>query len=158
MSNISPYKKGKKVGRDFMDTHSIGRTYNDEETIITQGEPGDCMYVIQSGRAVVVQQNKEGKEVRLADLEEGDFFGEMALFTRDVRSTTVRAVGEVQVITVDKKTLLRRIQADPTLAFRIVEKMSDRIRDLSLQYVRIKAADRRDWDTRPDEWTGKKQP
>jgi hypothetical protein len=155
MSNILPRKKGKKIGEVFMDRHSIGRTYKDGETIITRGEPGDCMYVIQSGRVAVIQSN-EGKEVRLAELGEGDVFGEMALFLREVRTTTVRAVGEVQVITVDKKTLLQRIQADPTLALNILENMSNHIRNLNQQHVQIMSNDRRDWGTRPDTWNDKK--
>ena len=99
------------------------------------------MYVIQSGQVEIVQI-EVGKEVHLAELGEGDFFGEMALFEREVRSTSVRAKGEVRVLTVDKKTLLGRIQEDPSLAFRILQKMSSRIRQLDTQLSRMKAADR----------------
>ena len=78
----------------------------------------------------VVQGSGENR-IRLAVLGEGEFFGEMAVFDRDVRSATVRALGKVQVMTVDKATFLRRISEDPTLAFRIIKKMSGRIRDLN---------------------------
>ena len=54
----------------------------------------------------------------------------MAIFDQDVRSATVRALGDVRVLTVDKKNLMRRIHEDPTLAFRLVETMSLRIREL----------------------------
>ncbi len=74
-------------------------------------------------------------------LGEGDFFGEMALFEREARSATVRALGEVRVLTVDKRTLLRRINEDPSLAFRIVQKMSGRIRELNTEVVRLKAGE-----------------
>ena len=96
------------------------------------------MYVIQAGQAEVLQE-KDGKEVRLAVLGEEDVFGEMALFEREVRSATVRALGDVRVLTVDKKTFLRRIQEDPSLAFRILQKMSHRIRQSNTELVRIKA-------------------
>jgi CRP-like cAMP-binding protein len=48
----------------------------------------------------------------------------MAIFDRDVRSATARGIGEVRVLNVDKKNLMRRVHEDPSLAFRLVETMS----------------------------------
>lgn len=121
-----------------MEAGALGKVYRDGEVVVRQGESGDCMYVIQAGQAEVLQE-KDGKEVRLAVLGEEDVFGEMALFEREVRSATVRALGDVRVLTVDKKTFLRRIQEDPSLAFRILQKMSHRIRQSNTELVRIKA-------------------
>jgi CRP/FNR family transcriptional regulator, cyclic AMP receptor protein len=120
-----------------METGVLGKLYQDGETIVRQGEPGDCMYVVQSGQVEVFQE-KENAEVRLAVLNEGDFFGEMAIFEREVRSATVRAIGDVRVLTVEKKNFLRRIQEDPSLAYHIVQTMSHRIRELNDELVRIK--------------------
>jgi CRP-like cAMP-binding protein len=124
-----------------MDTGALGRTYQDGEVIVRQGEVGDCMFVIQEGKVEVVAEMGDC-EVRLAVREEGDFFGEMAIFERDVRSATVRALGEVRVLTVDKKNFLRRIHEDPSLAFRLVETMSGRIRDLSEEVAQYKEPSR----------------
>jgi CRP-like cAMP-binding protein len=87
---------------------------------------------------VEVLQDLGGKEVRLAILDKGDFFGEMAIFEKEKRSATVRAHGEVRVLTIDKKILLRRISEDPSLALRILEKMSHRIRELDNEIVRLR--------------------
>jgi len=122
-----------------MDTGALGKTYQDGEIIVRQGDVGECMFVIQEGRVEVVAEKEEG-EVHLAVREEGDFFGEMAIFERDVRSATVRALGEVRVLTVDKKNFLRRIHEDPSLAFRLVETMSNRIRALSEEVAQYKEA------------------
>jgi flavin-dependent dehydrogenase len=110
-------------------TDTLGKLYQDGEIIINQGEMGDCMYVIQSGSVEVIHVDGD-RETILAKLYEGDFFGEMALFDKEVRSSTVRAFGEVRVITIDKKTVLTRIQEDPSMAFRMLERMSRRIRSL----------------------------
>ena len=88
------------------------------------------MYVIQSGEVEIIK-NKDGNEIRIAVRKSGDFFGEMALFSREVRSATVKALGEARILTVDKKNLLKSIQKDPSMAFRIIETLSKRIRDLS---------------------------
>jgi CRP-like cAMP-binding protein len=119
-----------------MKPSALGKTYGDGEPIARQGEIGECMYVIQQGQVEVVRE-QDGNEVRLATLGEGDFFGEMALFDRERRSATVRALGEARVLTVDKRTFLRRIHEDPSLAFRIVKGMSQRIRTLDAQVARL---------------------
>jgi CRP-like cAMP-binding protein len=116
-------------------SNELGKEYGVGDVIVRQGEMGDCMYEILDGRVEVIHES-EGKEVRLAELGRGDFFGEMALFDHEVRSATVRALDSVRALTIDKRTLLRRITEDPSLAFRILEKMSHRIRDLNKKMAR----------------------
>jgi len=121
-----------------METTGVGKVYQDGEVIIRQGDVGNCMYVIQAGKAEVVEE-VNGKTVPLNVLGENDFFGEMAIFEDQVRSATVRALGAVRVLTVDKKTLLRRIQQDPALAFRILEHLCHRLRKLDSELARAQA-------------------
>jgi len=137
---IRPLSTSRRQKENAIERRALGKVYRDRESIVHQGEVGDCMYVIQAGQVEVLQE-KNDKEVRLAVLGEGDFFGEMALFECEARSATVRALGEVRVLTVDKRTLLRRINEDPSLAFRIVQKMSQRIRELNTEVVRLKNPD-----------------
>lgn len=113
-----------------METGTLGKFYHNGEAIIRQGEPGDCMFVVQKGQVEVNQRTGE-KVIRLAVLGEGDFFGEMALFERQVRSATVCALGDACVLTLDKKTFLRRVHEDPSLALNIVEKLCRRTRQLN---------------------------
>ena len=120
-----------------MGTGALGKVYRDGENIIRQGDVGDCMFVIQEGKVAVIVE-KDGQEVQLAVRSEGDFVGEMAIFERDVRSATIRALGDVRMLTIDKKNFLRRISQDPSMAFRIVETMSRRIRDLSEENAKLK--------------------
>ena len=112
-----------------METSSLGKVYQAGEVLVRQGEVGDCMYVIQSGKVELIKDS-EGHEIFLGELGEGDFFGEMDLFGKEPRAATARAVSEVRVLTVDKKLLLRRIQEDPSLAFRIIQKLSNRVREV----------------------------
>ena len=120
-----------------MDTGALGKVFEDGEIIIQQGEVGNCMYVIQDGK-VEVLIGKDDQEVQIAVRGEGEFIGEMAIFERDVRSATVRALGPVRMLTIDKKNFLRRISQDPSLAFRVVESMSRRIRELSEENAQLK--------------------
>jgi CRP-like cAMP-binding protein len=120
-----------------MATGALGKEYHDGEMIIRRGEVGNCMYVVQEGEVEVFVE-RDGKEVRLAVRGEGELIGEMAVFEREVRSANVRALGRARLLTLDKKNFMKRIGEDPTLAFRIVETMSKRLRELGDELARIK--------------------
>jgi CRP/FNR family cyclic AMP-dependent transcriptional regulator len=107
----------------------LGRTYGPGEPIVVEGDEGDCMYVVQSG-TVEATKRMHGQDVQLEVMGPGGFFGEMALFQGECRAATVRAVDEARVLTIDKRTLLRRIQEDPLLAYHILVKLADRVRHL----------------------------
>ncbi len=113
---------------------ALGHLYLDGEVIIKQGTVGDCLYVIQQGEVEVVSE-RNNNEVIVAVLGEKEFFGEMALFEKDVRSCSVRAKGETKVLTLDKKGLYKTIQNDPSLAFRLLEKMSNRLREMDNKII-----------------------
>ncbi len=117
---------------------TLGKVYSDGETVIQQGRTGENFYVIQQGRVEVVQTTEHGEQ-HLIYLDTGESFGEMAIFEKEVRSATIRAVGDVRVLKVDRKTLLRRIQEDPLLALGLLKKMSARIRELSVQLAAAEA-------------------
>jgi CRP-like cAMP-binding protein len=116
----------------------LGKTYGDGEVITRQGDTGDCMFVIQHGKVQVLVE-KDGFETPLRVASEGEFMGEMAIFDREERSATLRALGEARLLTIDKKNFLKRVHKDPSLAFRLVQTMSQRVRDLSDEVARLKA-------------------
>ena len=114
----------------------LGRACHDREPIVLQGEPADCMYIVQAGQVEVLVQKPEG-DFRLSVLEPGDVFGEMALFSKAPRSATVRALGEARVLRINKDGFLKRVHEDPSLAFRLLQKMAERIRELNAQVIRL---------------------
>jgi CRP-like cAMP-binding protein len=71
------------------------RYKNDGEIIIRQGDIGDCMYVIQEGQVEVIVEQGD-REVQLAVRGKGELFREMAIFEKERRLATVRAVGTVR--------------------------------------------------------------
>jgi CRP-like cAMP-binding protein len=116
---------------------ALGRTYRDGEIVVSQGDVGDCLYVVQEGEfEVVVERDGRSTVVRIARKDE--LIGEMAIFEREVRSATVRARGTARALTLDKKNFLRRINEDPSLAFRIIETMARRVRELSNKVVELR--------------------
>jgi len=118
-------------------TDVLGKMYDPGEIIVHQGEVGTCMYVIQDGDVDVLKE-ENGIETVVNTMRKGDIFGEMAIIERTVRSSTVRASTPARVLTVDKKTFLRRVQEDPTLALSVLKIMSQRIRRLDVQVTSLK--------------------
>ena len=131
-----------------MKDSSLGKFYKDGEVVARQGELGDVMLVIQEGQLAVFKEHEGRLPVRVAVLNQGDIFGEMAIFEQEIRSATVQAMGEAQVLTVDKKTFLRHVQEDPTLAFNLVRVMSQRIRNLIEETGERRTHERRMINTR----------
>jgi CRP-like cAMP-binding protein len=113
----------------------LGKEYKEGEVIFHQGDVGNTMFVIQDGEVEAVAESN-GEEYRLRSMGPNEFFGEMALFEKAVRTATVRAIRPTRVLTIDKKNFLGGIHEDPSLAFRIVETMSHRIRDLTDRLAR----------------------
>ena len=131
-----------------MKSGDIGKLYYTGDIIVSEGEQGDCMYVIQEGSVEVIQ-NISNKTMHLAYLGKGDFFGEIGMFLDGVRSATVRAMGKVRILTIDKKNFLRRIHEDPSFAYNVIKNLSERINRMYIGQLQFKANDRRNWDTRP---------
>jgi CRP/FNR family transcriptional regulator len=119
-----------------MQARGLGKVYQDGEIIIRQGDGDDNMFVIQEGQVEVVVE-QDGQEVRLAVQGAGQPIGEMAVFEDQVRSATVRALGQARLLTVDKKSLVRRIHEDPSLAYHMMQTMSQRIRALDAKVAHL---------------------
>jgi flavin-dependent dehydrogenase len=128
-----------RIQEDIMDGQSLGRNYHTGDVIVHEGEIGDCMYVILSGQAEVMR-TIDGEDVRLAVIGKGDIVGEMAIFQKELRSATVRALTDMRVMTVDRKIFLKRVHEDPSFVFAILQKMSQRIRNLDAELAQMKSA------------------
>jgi len=89
------------------------------ELVIRQDEPGDSMYVIQSGE-VVVRLGVDGVEREVATLGPGKFFGEMSLMTGEPRRATCAAKSDTTCYVVDKAAFHRVLELKP----RIIEEIS----------------------------------
>lgn len=114
--------------------NTLGQFFRAGETIIKQGTTGDCLYIIQKGTVEIIEET-DTEEIKVAELKKKDFFGEMSLFEKDVRSCTVKALSDVKVLTLDKRNFYKTIQNDPSLAFRLLEKMSNRLRRMNERII-----------------------
>ena len=85
------------------------------ERIVVEGEGGDALYIIRHGSAAVTTRAGDGREQEIAQLKSGDFFGEMSLVSGEMRSATVRALEDVEVISIFKDSLAGLVAVRPGL-------------------------------------------
>jgi CRP-like cAMP-binding protein len=83
----------------------FGVIYEKGEVVFQPGDFGDTMYIIQSG-AVEISQIHGKREIVLALLEKGEFFGEMALLDDHPRSATVTAICQTRLLPLTRSSLL----------------------------------------------------
>ena len=114
---------------------TMPRTYGDGEAIVTQGAAGSSMFVVQSGRVVVIVE-PERREV--ATIERGGYFGEMSLLTGDPRSATVLAHGDTLVLEIDAGVFRTLGAATPQAVEQIA--VAAATRRVELDHMRAAAA------------------
>ncbi len=114
----------------LMESTVLGRWFKDGEIICRQGELGDCLYVVEKGKVELMHRDGN-KEFCVRVVEEGNAWDEEGLLERDHRrGATARAVGEVCVLTIERRLFLDRLQEDPSFVLKIMRKMSRRIQEL----------------------------
>ena len=98
--------------------------------LFVAGGAEDEAVVAGDGGRFEVLRREGNREYQLRELGPGEFFGEMAIFEGETRSSTVHAIGETWVYSLERDSLLRRIHEDPSLGFGMIQQMAYRIREL----------------------------
>lgn len=106
------------------------REYDPGEVLFHQGNPGVGMFIIQAGRIDIVY---EPTDDTLATLEDGDFFGELALLNETPRSATAVARTEAVLYGLFRPDLLGLVERDPTLGVQLLLRMSQVISERLIQ-------------------------
>lgn len=95
--------------------------------VFRQGETGAEMFIIQEGK-VEILVSKGAEELPLAVLEEGDFFGEMAVLEDLPRTASARAATPCRLLRIDRQTFDQLIRHNPEIAVRMLRKLCHRLR------------------------------
>ncbi|HXI74476.1 MAG TPA: mechanosensitive ion channel family protein [Pyrinomonadaceae bacterium] len=109
---------------------TAGHVFAPGETLIRAGDEGSSMFVVHNGR-VAVQISDPGGPRTVAELTEGNFFGEMALFTGEPRTANVVAIEETEVLEIGHAAMKHLFQTNPSLAESISWTIAERQADLA---------------------------
>ncbi len=95
-------------------------------TLFEEGDLGDKLYVLQSGKVRITKTVQDKTKV-LAILGPGDFFGEMAILNQKPRTATATVVEEAQLLVLDGKTLQQMVVSNAEIAVRLIKKLARRL-------------------------------
>jgi CRP/FNR family cyclic AMP-dependent transcriptional regulator len=98
-------------------------------TIISAGDSTDSLYVIISGRLKVMMSDDEGREVILAILNPGEFFGEMGLLDDHPRSATVVSLEPCELLSLSKRDFKKCLEDNFELAMTVMRGLVRRLRE-----------------------------
>ncbi len=138
---------------DYFLSQCHRRRYPAKSTIIYAGDKSDSLFYIVKGSVTVIIEDDDGREMIMAYLNAGDFFGEMGLFDNmDSRSAWVKAKTECEVAEISYTKFREIAQQDPRVLYFIGEQMASRLRQADQDHAPGNRADRRLFPG--DGWSG----
>ena len=104
------------------------KTVPQNTRLFRQGDKGDAMYLIESGRVRISIRDEEDQEVILAELAQGDFFGEMAIIDGRQRSADAKVIEDAQFAILSREAFLSFVRNNPDVALEMLSALTDRLR------------------------------
>jgi CRP/FNR family transcriptional regulator len=107
---------------------AVPRSWLAGESVFREGDVGDTCYVIRSGAVRITRRHSDGRQITLAELREGDIFGELAMFGGETRSATVEAIEDTEGVAILAGDMRRTMLAHPEIAVAMLAGLANRIR------------------------------
>lgn len=107
---------------------AIRRSFRDGAIIFSQGDPGDALYGVISGRIRISASGQDGREIFLNIMEPGDTFGEIALLDGAQRTAAATASAPSELFVIKREPFIQLLQRDPKLTFQLLQLLCQRIR------------------------------
>jgi len=96
--------------------------------LFKQGDQGDAMYLIESGKVRISIRDEDDHELTLAELAQGDFFGEMSIIDGRQRSADARVIEDAQFAVLSREAFLSFVRTSPDVALEMLSALTDRLR------------------------------
>jgi uncharacterized membrane protein len=96
--------------------------------LFNQGDKGNAMYLIESGRVRISIRDEDEHELTLAELAQGDFFGEMSIIDGRQRSADARVLEESRLAVLSREDFLRLVRTKPDIGLEMLAALTDRLR------------------------------
>jgi CRP-like cAMP-binding protein len=107
---------------------SIRRSYSNDAIVFSQGDPGDALYGVVTGKVRISASSPSGREMFLNIMEPGDTFGEIALLDGCHRTATASATAPSELIIITRDHFLELLKREPELVSHVVQLLCERIR------------------------------
>ena len=105
------------------------KTYPKNAVVLTEGEMGDSLYMIQSGKVKVFIGDEEGREIILKILGPGDFFGEMSMIDKQPRSASVTTIEASTFLVLTHAAFEKCVEQHPRIGNMVMQILAQRVRE-----------------------------
>jgi CRP-like cAMP-binding protein len=118
-------------GECWKELASLARTVHvqDRDVLFRKGDPGRQMYAIVTGGIKISTISEAGREIVFGILGPGEILGELSLLDGQPRSATAVAIGDAELLCVERRDFLAHLERNPGLAIRLVQSMAMRLRN-----------------------------
>jgi len=107
---------------------SIRRSYSNSAIVFSQGDPGDALYGVVTGKIRISASSPNGREMFFNIMEPGDTFGEIALLDGRPRTATAGTTAPSELIIITRDHFLELLKREPELVSHVVQLLCERIR------------------------------
>ncbi|MHB1051219.1 MAG: cyclic nucleotide-binding domain-containing protein [Bacteroidota bacterium] len=118
------------------------RQYAKGEYVFYQGDPGLGMYVVEKGSVGIVVEGNDGLKKEIIAMQDGDFFGEIALLDESPRSASVIVKEDSQLIGFFRPDLFEVIEKTPKTGLKIIMKLAEmigeRLRNMNSEFSKLR--------------------
>jgi CRP/FNR family cyclic AMP-dependent transcriptional regulator len=128
LSGVSLFRELKKRQLERLAKVVVVHDYKADDAIVTQGEGGVGLFVLESGQADVIRQDEDGTRTVVNTFGPGDFFGELALLDEGVRTASVVATKPTKCLGLVRWQFLAVLQDDVDMAILIMQEVARRFR------------------------------
>jgi CRP/FNR family transcriptional regulator len=108
-----------------------------EDVLYTPKEGTERLFILKKGRVQCYEVNREGEEITLSVIEDGNVFGEMALIGQSLKGLYVRAIEPSTVVSLRREDLEELIKKTPEVGLRLVRDLAQRLHTLEVRYADI---------------------
>jgi CRP-like cAMP-binding protein len=126
LSRVPLFQSLKRRQLEMLAARLTERSYQKEDFIVTQGKGGEGFFVISSGSAEAIRVRADGTKVVLNPLNEGDFFGELALLSDSTRTASVVATAPTVCYILTRWDFLGLLKDDVDMSVTVLQELAER--------------------------------
>ena len=125
----------------YISDKMVSKNFDNGNLIFLEESEGENLFFVVEGSVKITRLSKDGREVILAILNSGDFFGEMSLLDGESRSANVIALEKTEVLSLNREHFLEVLHEYPQIAIQLLKEMTSRLRKSDRQIVSLSLSD-----------------
>jgi CRP-like cAMP-binding protein len=107
---------------------AVQRSYRNGEIVFSQGDPGDALYAVVTGKIRISSGAADGREIFLNIMEPGDTFGEIALLDGGTRTASATATAPSELVLIRREHFQSLLEREPAVALELLRLCGERLR------------------------------